>query len=90
MVMVLSSPQRGGTIGSAFSGSSVVEAVELAHLAQEGLVALDADAERHAGRADVRGMDEHLRHRQDAVRGVIVADRELAVAQARARIEASS
>ena len=43
------------------------QAVELAHLAQEGLVALDADAERHARGADVRGVDEHLRHRQDAV-----------------------
>ena len=50
------------------------EPVELAHLSQEGLVTLDADAERHARRADVRGMDEHLRHGQHAMRRVVIVD----------------
>ena len=82
IVMVLSSPQRGGTSGIGVFGQLGDKPVELARLAQESLVALDADAERHARRADVRGMDEHLRHGQHAMGRVVIADLEAAVAQA--------
>ena len=39
--------------------------VEQPDPAQEFLVPLDADIERHARRADIGGMGEDLRHRQD-------------------------
>ena len=64
------------------------QTVELAHLPQEGLVALDADHQRHARRADVGGMGEHLRHGQHAMGRVEIVDREASVAQAVARIDA--
>ena len=62
--------------------------IELAHLLQERLMALDADHQRHARGADVGGMGEDLGHGQDAMRGVEIVDREASVAQAVARVDA--
>ena len=64
-----------------------LQPVELAHLAQERLMPLHADHQRHARRADVGGMGEHLRDRQHAMRGVEIVDGEMAGAQAVARVD---
>ena len=64
------------------------QAIHLAHLAQEGLVAFDADHQSHARRADVRGIGEHFRHRQRAALRVIIVNREPAEMQLRPRVEA--
>ena len=61
--------------------------LQLAHFAQERLVVLDAEAERHARGADVRRIRENLRHRQHAVLRVEIVDRELAVLQRMAGVE---
>ena len=64
------------------------QAVELAHLFQERLVLLDAERQRHARGADVGGIGEDLRHREEAVLRLVVVDGEAAVMQRMARIEA--
>src|SRR4051794_20945294 len=87
IVIVLSSPQRGGTSGMAFSGSSVTSRSSWPVFLKKALT-LDADAEGHPRRADVRGMDEHLRHGQHAMGRVVIVDLEAAVAQGGARVEA--
>ena len=69
-------------------GQFGAQPVELAHLAQERLVALDADHQREARGADVGGMGEHLRHGQHAMGGVEIVDGEAPVAQAVARVDA--
>ena len=42
---------------------------------------LDPEAQRHARGADIGGIGEDLRHREDAVLGVEIVDGELAVLQ---------
>ena len=49
-------------------------------------MALETNHQRQSRRANVRGMGEHLRHRQHAMGGVKVVDGELSVAQAVARV----
>ena len=90
MVIVFSSPQFCGTIGSALSGSSVRMRVELAHLAQERLVLLDALAERHARDADVGGIGEDFRHGERAILGVIIVNLEAPGGERAARVEVAS
>ena len=75
MVTVLSSPQRLGTSGSALSGNSVRSRSSWPSLRRNALVVLDAELERHARGADIRGIGEDLRHREHAVLGVEVVDR---------------
>ncbi len=62
------------------------QAIELAHLFQEGFVALDADHQREPRGADVRGMGEDFGNRQHAMGGVKIVNREPPVAQAVARV----
>ena len=49
---------------------------------------LDTERERHLGGADIRGIGENFRHREDAALRVIVVDLEFSVTQRAARIEA--
>ena len=49
-------------------------------------MAFDADHQRQPRGADVRGMGEHFGHRQHAMRGVKIVNREPPVAQAVARV----
>ena len=90
MVIVLSSPQCLGTSGSALSGNSVRSRSSWPIFPQKGLMALDADHQRHARGADVRGMGEHLGHGQHPMRGVKIVNGEPPVAQAVARVDAAS
>ena len=60
--------------------------VELAHLAQERLVRLDALRQRDARRADVGGEGEDLLHVEEAALRLVVVNGELAVMQRPARI----
>ena len=87
MVTVLSSPQclRHQRLGA--FGQFGAQPVELAHLLQERLVAVHADRQRHARGADIRGIGEDLRHREEAVLRLVVVDGEAAVLQRMAGIE---
>ena len=70
-----------GTSGSALSGNSVRSRSSWPILLQEGLMALDADHQRQARGADVRGMREHFGHGQHAMRGVEIVNGEPPVTQ---------
>ena len=70
-------------------GQFGAQPVELAHLLQEGLMALDADHQRHPRGADVGGVGEDFRHAEYAMGGVESVDGELPVAQAIARVDAA-
>ena len=83
MVTVLSSPQRLRHQRLGAFRQLGAQPVELAELAQERLVVLDAERQRHARGADVGRIGEDLRHREHAVLRVVVVDGELAVVQRR-------
>jgi hypothetical protein len=62
--------------------------IELAHLSQKRLVALDAHHQRQSRSADIGGMGEDFRHGENAMGGVKIMDGEMSVAQAVAGVDA--
>ena len=60
--------------------------VKKTYATEEFLVPLQPHVERHAGRADIGGIDEDFRHRQHPPLGVVVADACIADDQRKARI----
>ena len=86
-VIAVSSDHFAGTIGLRDFRQLGLEPREQAEAAEIVLLALGADLQRHARRADVGGIDEHLRHGQHAVLAVEVVDGEAADADGAGRVD---